>query len=45
MFYRNSLEENKPVRLPVLLMMAGYMFVLAHTATFITYRVALALGG
>ena len=26
-------------------MMAGYMFALAYTASFITYRVALALGG
>jgi ferrous iron transport protein B len=25
--------------------MAGYMFALAYTASFITYRVALALGG
>jgi len=26
-------------------MMAGYMFALAYAASFITYRVALALGG
>jgi ferrous iron transport protein B len=26
-------------------MMAGYMFALAYIASFITYRVALALGG
>jgi ferrous iron transport protein B len=26
-------------------MMAGYMFALAYTASFLTYRIALALGG
>jgi ferrous iron transport protein B len=36
-------RETNSMKYP--LMMAGYMFVLAYTATFITYRVALALGG
>jgi ferrous iron transport protein B len=36
-------RETNSMKYPLL--MAGYMFVLAYTATFITYRVALALGG
>jgi len=36
-------RETNSMKYP--LMMAGYMFVLAYTATFITYRVALAFGG
>jgi ferrous iron transport protein B len=36
-------RETNSMKYP--LMMAGYMFALAYTATFITYRVALALGG
>jgi len=36
-------RETNSMKYP--LMMAGYMFVLAYSATFITYRVALALGG
>jgi ferrous iron transport protein B len=36
-------RETNSMKYP--LIMAGYMFALAYTATFITYRVALALGG
>ncbi len=36
-------RETNSMKYPLL--MAGYMFVLAYGATFITYRVALALGG
>jgi ferrous iron transport protein B len=36
-------RETNSMKYPLL--MAGYMFALAYTATFITYRVALALGG
>ncbi|RJG21939.1 ferrous iron transporter B [Massilia cavernae] len=36
-------RETNSIRYP--LIMAGYMFALAYVASFITYRVALALGG
>jgi ferrous iron transport protein B len=36
-------RETNSIRYP--LYMAAYMFALAYVASFITYRVALALGG
>jgi ferrous iron transport protein B len=36
-------RETNSMRYPLL--MAGYMFALAYAASFLTYRIALAMGG